>query len=106
MRDLAVGLARFLGFEVAPKKIAGPSPKMMVLGAELALSDRVLALDPEKAVSYAAQTAETLARRSMRVADFLGPTCKLVHAAQYRPAGRPHLDLHVYSPAPGFSVGS
>ena len=34
MRDLAVGLARFLGFEVAPKKIAGPSPKMTVLGAE------------------------------------------------------------------------
>ena len=71
MRDLAVGIARFLGFEVARKKIAGPSPKMAVLGAELALSDRVLALDPEKAVSYAAQAAETLARRSMRMTDFL-----------------------------------
>ena len=55
MRDLAVGLARFLGFEVAPKKIAGPSPKMIVLGAELALADRILALDPEKEVSYAGQ---------------------------------------------------
>ena len=91
MRDLAVGLARFLGFEVAPKKIAGPSPKMTVLGAELALSSRILALDPEKAVSYAAQAAETLSKRSMRATDFLSLTCKLVHAAQYRPAGRPYL---------------
>ena len=33
MRDLAVGLARFLGFEVAPKKIAGPDVTMTVLGA-------------------------------------------------------------------------
>ena len=91
MRDLAVGLARFLGFEVAPKKIAGPSPKMTVLGAELALASRILALDPEKAVSYAAQAAETLSKRSMRATDFLSLTCKLVHAAQYRPAGRPYL---------------
>ena len=91
MRDLAVGLARFLGFEVAPKKIAGPSQKMTVLGAELTLADRILALDPEKAVSYAAQAAETLKKRSMRATDFLSLTCKLVHAAQYRPAGRPYL---------------
>ena len=105
MRDLAVGLARFLGFEVAPKKIAGPSPKMTVLGAELALADRILALDPEKAVSYAAQAAETLKKRSMRATDFLSLTCKLVHAAQYRPSGRPYSDVHVYSSAPGFSVG-
>ena len=91
MRDLAVGLARFLGFEVAPKKIAGPSSMMTVLGAELTLADRILALDPEKAVLYAAQAAETLARRSMRMADFLSLACKLVHAAQYRPAGRSYL---------------
>ena len=91
MRDLAVGLARFLGFEVASKKIAGPSPKMTVLGAELALADRILALGPEKAVSYAAQAAETLKKRSMRATDFLSLTCKLVHAAQYRPSGRPYL---------------
>ena len=32
----------------------------------------------------------------MRLTDFLSITCKLVHAAQYRPAGRPYLDLHVY----------
>ena len=41
--------------------------------------------------SYAAQAAETLAKRSMRMADFLSLTCRLVHAAQYRPAGRPYL---------------
>ena len=38
MRDLAVGLARFIGFEVAPKKIAGPAEVMTVLGASLDLA--------------------------------------------------------------------
>ena len=64
---------------------------MTMLGAALALSDRILALDPEKTVSYAAYVAETLARRSMRMVGFLSLTCKLVHAAQYRPARRPYL---------------
>ena len=54
MRDLAVGLAKFLGFDVAPKKIAGPTSQMTVLGASLALQTRVLALDPDKALSYEA----------------------------------------------------
>ena len=40
MRDLAVGLAKFLGFAVAPKKIAGPTPQMSVLGASLTLQTR------------------------------------------------------------------
>ena len=31
MRDLAVGLAKFLGFDVAPKKVAGPTSRMTVL---------------------------------------------------------------------------
>ena len=91
MRDLAVGLARFLGFEVAPKKIAGPAAQMTVLGAALNLSQRILSLDPDKAVSYATQVTEAAGRRSMRMTDFLSLTCKLVHAAQYRPAGRPYL---------------
>ena len=42
-------------------------------------------------LSYVAQAAEALARRSMRMANFLSLTCKLVHAAQYRPTGRPYL---------------
>ena len=93
MRDLAVGLAKFLGFDVAqPKKIAGPTSQMAVLGASLTLQTRVLALDPGKAVSYEAQVSEALKRKSsMRLTDFLSLTCKLVHAAQYRPAGRPYL---------------
>ena len=91
MRDLAVGLARFLGFEVAPKKIAGPSPCMTVLGAALDLEMRLLSLDPDKALSYSSQAAATLSKKSMRLSDFLSLTCKLVHAAQYRPAGRPYL---------------
>ena len=40
MRDLAVGLARFLGFEVAPKKIAGLDATMEVLGASLDLTTK------------------------------------------------------------------
>ena len=42
MRDLAVavGLAKFLGFDVAPKKIAGPTSQMTVLGASLTLYRR------------------------------------------------------------------
>jgi site-specific DNA-cytosine methylase len=92
MRDLAVGLAKFLGFDVAPKKIAGPTSQMTVLGASLTLQTRILALDPDKAVSYEAQVSEALKRKSsMRMTDFLSLTCKLVHAAQYRPAGRPYL---------------
>ena len=92
MRDLAVGLAKFLGFDVAPKKIAGPTSQMTVLGASLTLQTRILALDPDKALSYEAQVSEALKRKSsMRMTDFLSLTCKLVHAAQYRPAGRPYL---------------
>ena len=92
MRDLAVGLAKFVGFDVAPKKIAGPTSQMTVLGASLTLQTRVLALDPDKALSYEAQVSEALKRKSsMRMTDFLSLTCKLVHAAQYRPAGRPYL---------------
>ena len=92
MRDLAVGLAKFLGFDVAPKKIAGPTSQMAVLGASLTLQTRILALDPDKALSYEAQVSEALKRKtSMWLTDFLSLTCKLVHAAQYRPAGRPYL---------------
>ena len=92
MRDLSVGLAKFLGFDVAPKKIAGPTSQMTVLGASLTLQTRILALDPDKAISYEAQVSEALKRKSsMRMTDFLSLTCKLVHAAQYRPAGRPYL---------------
>ena len=40
MRDLAgVGLAQYPGFDVAPKKIAGPLRTMAVLGAQLELGD-------------------------------------------------------------------
>ena len=82
MRDLAVGLAKFLGFGVAPKKIAGPTSQMAVLGASLTLQTRVLALDLDKAVSYEAQVSEALKRKaSMQLTDFLSLTCKLVHAA-------------------------
>ena len=92
MRDLAVGLAKFLGFDVASKKIADPTSQMAVLGASLTLHTWILALDPDKALSYEAQVSEALTRKSsMRMADFLSLTCKLVHAAQYRPAGRPYL---------------
>ena len=91
MRDLAVGLARFLGFEVAPKKIAGPDVCMTVLGASLDLATKLLTLDPDKAASYREQVTAARGRKSMRLTDFLSITCKLVHAAQYRPAGRPYL---------------
>ena len=91
MRDLAVGLARFLGFEVAPKKIAGPDVTMTVLGASLDLATKLLTLDPDKAASYREQVTAARGRKSMRLTDFLSITCKLVHAAQYRPAGRPYL---------------
>jgi hypothetical protein len=47
MRDLAVGLAEYLGFAVAPKKIAGPLRTMTVLGAQVELDHRLLSLDPE-----------------------------------------------------------
>ena len=90
MRDLAVALAKFIGFDVAPKKIAGPTSNMTVLGAHLSLEQRLLTLDPDKAMSYAAQAAAALHKKSMRMAEFLSLTCKLVHAAQYRPAGRPY----------------
>ena len=91
MRDLAVGLAKFLGFDVAPKKVAGPTSQMTVLGANLNLEQKLLTLDPDKAISYAAQVRDAQSRKSMRMTEFLSLTCKLVHAAQYRPAGRPYL---------------
>ena len=80
MRDLAVGLAHFLGFEVAPKNIAGPAATMSVLGASLDL-----------AASYREQVTAARGRESMRLADFLSITCKLMNAVQYRPEGRPYL---------------
>ena len=91
MRDLAVGLAKFLGFDVAPKKVAGPTSQMTVLGANLNLEQKLLTLDPDKAISYEAQVRDAQSRKSMRMTEFLSLTCKLVHAAQYRPAGRPYL---------------
>ena len=91
MRDLAVGLAQYLGFAVAPKKIAGPLRTMTVLGAQLELDHRLLSLDPEKAASYGLAAAEAEPRKKMRASEFLSLTCKLVHAAQYRPAGRTYL---------------
>ena len=90
MRDLAVGLAKFLGFDVAPKKVAGPTSQMTVLGANLNLEQKLLSLDPDKAISYAAQVRDAQSHKSMRMAEFLSLTYKLVHAAQYRPAGRPY----------------
>ena len=91
MRDLAIGLAKFLGFDVAPNKVAGPTSRMTVLGAQLNLEEKLLTLDPDKAISYEAQVRDAQGRTSMRMTEFLSLTCKLVHAAQYRPAGRPYL---------------
>ena len=91
MRDLAVGLAEYLGFAVAPKKIAGPLRTMTVLGAQVELDHRLLSLDPEKAASYGLAATEAAQRKTMRASEFLSLTCKLVHAAQYRPAGRTYL---------------
>ena len=91
MRDLAVGLAKFLGFDVAPKKVAGPTPQMTMLGANLNLKQKLLTLDPDKAISYEAHVRDAQSRKSMRMTEFLSLTCRLVHAAQYRPAGQPYL---------------
>jgi hypothetical protein len=64
---------------------------MTVLGAQLELDHRLLSLDPEKAASYGLAAAEAARRKTMRASEFLSLTCKLVHAAQYRPAGRTYL---------------
>ena len=64
---------------------------MTVLGANLNLEQKLLTLDPDKAVFYEAQVRDAQSRKSMRMTEFLSLTCKLVHAAQYRPAGRPYL---------------
>ena len=72
-------------------KIAGPLRTMAVLGAQVELGHRLLSLDPEKAASYGLAAAEASRRKAMRASEFLSLTCKLVHAAQYRPAGRTYL---------------
>ena len=51
----------------------------------------MLTLDPDKAISYEAQVRDAQSRKSMRMTEFLSLTCKLVHATQYRSAGRPYL---------------
>ena len=75
MRDFTVGLAKLFGFDVAPKKIAGPMSQMTVLGASLALQTRVLVLDLDKATTYVAQVRSALGRHSsMRLMEFLSLT--------------------------------
>ena len=97
MRDLAVGLARFLGFEVAPKKIAGPSPKMTVLGAELALADRILALDPREG-SFLCGAGGRDAQEAVYAGDGL-PQSHLQTGARgaVPPGGTALSAVHVYS---------
>ena len=82
MRDLVVGLGKFPRFDVAPKKVAGPTSQMTVLGANLNLERKLLTLDPDKTISYEAQVRDARSRKSMRMPKFLSLTCKLVHAAQ------------------------
>ena len=67
--------------------------------------DRVVrrTLDPDKAISYEAQMRDAQSRKSMRMTEFLSLTCKLVHAAQYRPAGRPYLTC-MFTALAGFGV--
>ena len=69
MRDLAVGLAKCLGFDMAPKKVARPTPQMTVLGANLNLEQNLLTLDPDKAISCEAQVRDAQSRRSMRMTE-------------------------------------
>ena len=91
MLELAVLLAERIGFAVQDAKKAGPVRIMTILGSQCDLDEQKLSLDGDKAQSYGEIVDEALRRRSLRTRDFLSLVCKLVHAAQYRPAGRPYL---------------
>ena len=64
---------------------------MSILGSCCDLDEERLSLDDEKAASYLSLLNDCMDKRSMRTRDFLSLVCKLVHASQYRPAGRPYL---------------
>ena len=91
MLELSVLLAEFIGFTVQDKKKAGPERSMAILGSRCDLNERQLSLDGEKADSYGQLLTAALGKRSLRTKDFLSLVCKLVHASQYRPSGRPYL---------------
>ena len=100
MRDLALGLAKFLGFDVAPKKIAGPTSQMTVLGASLTLQTRILALDPDKAISYEEQVSEALKRKpSMRMTDFFEPDLQAGARGPVQAGGSALSHVHVHGNA-------
>ena len=89
--DVAVLLSEHIGFVVQTKKKDGPKRSMTILGSRCDLDMMRLSLDEEKARSYLETLNECIDKRSMRTRDFLSLVCRLVHASQYRPAGRPYL---------------
>ena len=89
--DVAVLLSEYIGFVVQDKKKDGPKRSMTILGSRCDLDTMRLSLDEEKARSYLETLNECVDKRSMRTRDFLSLVCRLVHASQYRPAGRPYL---------------
>ena len=48
--------------------------QMAVLGANLNLEQKLLTLDPDKAISYAAQVRDAQSHKSMRMTEFLSLT--------------------------------
>ena len=89
--DVAVLLSEYIGFVVQDKKKDGPKRSMTILGSRCDLDTMRLSLDEEKARSYLETLNVCVDKRSMRTREFLSLVCRLVHASQYRPAGRPYL---------------